>query len=63
MDKNSAQRDIEAYAQALKRTGAKGKDLLFLMRKISQKSETVIEAGEEAMKEKASKKKVKGDAK
>ncbi|MEB5981792.1 MULTISPECIES: hypothetical protein [Enterobacteriaceae] len=63
MDKNSAQRDIEAYAQALKRTGAKGKDLLFLMRKISQKSETVIEAGEEAMKEKASKKKVKGDTK
>lgn len=49
MDKNSAGRDIEAYAQALKRTGKRGKELLTLMKSICNLSESAAEEGERAI--------------
>ncbi|EKH2532218.1 hypothetical protein DR778_RS22755, partial [Salmonella enterica] len=56
MDKNSAGRDIEVYAQALRRTGKKGKDLLSLMRTVCSMSERAADAGEEAIAAKNSQK-------
>lgn len=52
MDKNAAGRDIEAYAQALKRTGKKGNELLSLMRTICKMSENAAKAGELALESK-----------
>lgn len=56
MDKNSAGRDIEVYAQALKRTGKKGKELLSLMQTICSLSERAANAGKENIAEKKSQK-------
>ncbi|EGX9780891.1 hypothetical protein JBN33_004596, partial [Salmonella enterica subsp. enterica serovar Enteritidis] len=53
----SAGRDIEVYAQALRRTGKKGKELLSLMRTVCSMSEKAADAGAKAIAAKNSQKK------